>query len=686
MKTIFLTFSVIMLMTMSAAAAEFEKIPSSWKWISGVEAVFSYDGSYADSAAFSYNVRSRDIVSGISAPEKYSEFPLKPEGAVNMTYSPDSSMIAFTRNNDLYVADIATGREHRITYDGGELILNGYASWVYYEEILGRATEYKAFWWSPDSRKIGFYRFDNTEVPLFPIYSPFGQDGSLNRTRYPKAGETNPSVRIGVADVSCFSQAPEDCVAADVVWLDFNEDSDQYFGTPFWSPDSRSFFVSRMPRSQQSLELYSVSVEDGTKTMVYEEASQTWVDWISGAAFTDEGLYMSRCRNGWQQVCFLSYDGEFRQLTDGKFWNLSILKVSGGEVFFSSNNESAVRLSIYKLDRKNRVKILTDPAYDVRSAVFSPDGKYFAALWSNSVTPAKVSVFRTSETASTGTVVADMAGESFDPSDYALPQIIYMETADGYSLPASIVYPENFDPSRKYPVHVDIYGGPDIPLVWDRWRTPSENNQWWSENGIIQVTADCRAAGHNGRDALDMIYRQLTVHEVRDFVAWADYLKSLSYVDGEKIGVEGFSFGGTMTAMLLFQAPDSFHYGIAGGGVYDWALYDSHYTERYMGTPQNNPEGYAAACALRYVKGYPADADDMSGDVRPVYLKLTHGTGDDNVHFQNTLQLVNALQKAGKSFELMVYPDGMHGYRGYQGDHFLNENRRFWLKHLCGRL
>ena len=135
--------------------------------------------------------------------------------------------------------------------------------------------------------------------------------------------------------------------------------------------------------------------------------------------------------------------------------------------------------------------------------------------------------------------------------------------------------------------------------------------------------------------------------------------------------------------MLLFQAPDSFRYGIAGGGVYDWALYDSHYTERYMGTPQDNPEGYAKACALRFVKGYPASCKDTSS-VRPVYLKLTHGTGDDNVHFQNTLQLVNALQRARKSFDLMVYPDGMHGYRGYQGEHFLDENRSFWLKYLCG--
>jgi dipeptidyl-peptidase-4 len=157
-------------------------------------------------------------------------------------------------------------------------------------------------------------------------------------------------------------------------------------------------------------------------------------------------------------------------------------------------------------------------------------------------------------------------------------------------------------------------------------------------------------------------------------------------VDGEKIGVEGFSFGGTMTSMLLMQAPDKFHYGIAGGGVYDWALYDSHYTERYMDTPQNNPEGYAVSKVLNYVEGYPTQyaADKSSASaVEPVMLKLTHGTGDDNVHHQNTLQLLDALHKAGKKFDFMIYPDGMHGYYGYQGDHFQNANNEFWLKYLC---
>ena len=283
-------------------------------------------------------------------------------------------------------------------------------------------------------------------------------------------------------------------------------------------------------------------------------------------------------------------------------------------------------------------------------------------------------------------VVADMKGPDYDPSAYALPKLVYITTEDGFKLPGMIVYPKDFDETKKYPVHVDIYGGPNTPLVRDRWVAPNASNQWYSENGIIQITVDPRAAGHNGRAGLDMIYRQLTVWEVKDFCAWATALQNLSFVDADKIGVEGFSFGGTMTSMLLMQAPDKFHYGIAGGGVYDWALYDSHYTERYMDTPQANPEGYEVSKVLNYVSGYPVDYSSVNGAaVEPVMLKLTHGTGDDNVHHQNTLQLLDAMHREGKNFEFMIYPDGMHGYYGYQGDHFNKANRAFWLKYLKTR-
>ena len=680
-------------------AREFNPIPRAWKWLDNDDVIFTYDGTYADSSAFVVNARSGKRTEGVKAPSKYAAFPVNPAGAVNLTYSPDSSKLAFTRDNDLYVVDIATGAKTRLTFDGSDVILNGYASWVYYEEIFGRPSRYKAFWWSPDSKKIGFYRFDNSQVPMFPIYSAFANPsaaasqsqsprvtdlalgGSLSETRYPKAGQTNPQVRIGIVDLDTVMQNEKS-----ITWADFDPTQDQYFGIPFWSPDSKEFFIARMPRLQNTIDLYAVNAADGSKRHVYNETYKTWLNWFDGVVFTDRGLYMAReFETGWQQIYFLSYDGaEFRRLTDGPNWNVAIVRVDEkkGDVYFTAKRDAVAKQALYKADKKGLITALTDPSYDVAGVSFSPDGKYFAASYSNYTTPTKVAIFPVSgKNVRQGAVVADLQGPDYDASKYALGELVFMTTVDGFRLPATIVYPKDFDESKKYPVHVDIYGGPNTPMVRDRWVTPNAVNQWYSENGIIQITVDPRAAGHNGRAGLDMIYRQLTVWEVKDFCAWADWLKALPYVDGDKIGVEGFSFGGTMTSMLLMQAPDKFHYGIAGGGVYDWALYDSHYTERYMDTPQNNPDGYEAAKVLNYVEGYPVEYGNDNGSVM---LKLTHGTGDDNVHHQNTLQLLDALHREGKKFDFMIYPDGMHGYRGYQGDHFLKANQSFWLKCLKG--
>lgn len=720
---------------LTAGAQEFNQIPRAWKWIGNEEVIFTYDGTYEDDASFVFNARKVKRTEGIKAPAKFSDFPLKPEGAVNLTYSPDSTKLAFTRDNDLYVVDIASGKETRLTHDGTDVILNGYASWVYYEEILGRPSRYRAFWWSPDSRKIGFYRFDNSEVPMFPIYSAYpnpqaaasqsqspkvtdlGLGGSLSETRYPKAGQTNPQVRIGIIDLGACEGCPlsgsGECGSPEIVWADFDPTLDQYFGIPFWGPDSKEFFIARMPRLQNTIDLYAVNIADGSKRHVYNETYKTWLNWFDGVVFTDKGLYMSReFETGWQQIYFLSYDGkEFRRLTDGTNWSVAIQRVDEkkGEVYFTAKRDATVRQALYKVDSKGVIKALTDPAYNVTGVRFSPDGKYFAAAYSNVTTPTRVAVFTTSggvvseghnediEPANlrkpavpaktqkgsglAGYVVADMQGPDYDASKYALGQLVHMQTRDGFTLPGMIVYPKSFDPSKQYPVHVDIYGGPDSPQVNDRWITPNSSNQWYSDNEIIQITVDPRAEGHNGREGLDMIYRQLSVVELEDFCDWADWLMEKPYVRDEKIGIEGFSYGGMMTALILFRASDKFHYGIAGAGVYDWLLYDTHYTERYMDTPQANPDGYKAGSIINYVSEYPVEYGTPE-DVEPVMLKLTHGTGDDNVHLQNSLWLINELHRHGKKFEFMIYPDGMHGYRGYQGQHFQNDNREFWLKYL----
>ena len=687
-----------------ASAQTGQDFPKAWKWVGEEELALSSKGS---EKAKVLNVGTKALAEGDFFTEIETQLPFVPEGSSNPTLSPDGSRIAFTRDNDLWVAEVATGKEVRLTDDGSATILNGYASWVYYEEILGRPTRYRAFWWSRDSRKIGFYRFDNAEVPVFPIYSSYPEDydrsgmglsytqkagaavplegvsptgGSVRMTRYPKCGDNNPKVRIGIADVETSS----------VTWADFDENEDQYFGTPFWGADSRFFFVQREPRTQNRLDLYAVSPEDGSRKCIYHEEYDTWLDWIDGMLFGKDGLYMVRSfETSWQQIYYLSYDGAiFTRLTDGPNWRMSLLDVdesrmkknpdgTGATVFFVAERDSRVSSALYSV-RKGEVNAVSHPQYHVSRVKLSPSRKYAAASISRCNVPDQLWIFDVGKP-SRSFKVADLA-DGMDLGSMNLPQLITMTTRDGFTLPALVCYPESFDPGKKYPVHMDIYGGPDTPMVSDSW-AGSRRYDWYAANGIIEIVADCRASGHNGRKGLDMIYGRLSEVEVSDFVEWAEYLQSLPYVQGDKIGVEGFSFGGTMTALLVMDHSEAFHYGIAGGGVYDWALYDTHYTERFMDTPANNPEGYARTRTVDHAANYPVRYGSDDGSVM---LKLTHGTGDDNVHFQNTLMLADALQKAGAKFELMIYPDGMHGYRGYQGDHFQNANREFWLHYLKG--
>ena len=660
MKTRSIVITAVLLVA-AAASALAQDFPRNYKWLSNNEVAFTMDGTYTDAGGFVLKTGRKVIrTEGVNAPEKFADFPVKPEGAVNLTYSPDSTRLAFTRANDLWVVDIASGKETRLTFDGTETVMNGYASWVYYEEIFGRPSRYRAFWWSPDSQKLAFYRFDDTEVPMFPIYSPFGQDGTLRRTHYPKAGEKNPEVRIGFADLD-----------GHVVWADFDPAQDQYFGIPFWSADSRTFYVAREPRIQNTLDLYAVNAADGSRKAIYHEEVPTWLDWIDGMLFSDKGLYMVRSfETGWQQIYFLSYDGrELRRLTDGPNWRVSLVRVGkDGSVYFIAERDSRVRKALYKVSPKGQITALTDPALDVSGVKFSPDGKHFVCMLSNLKTPPQIRLYGEKQPYTVA---------SIEPTEGPQGELVSI-TVDGLELPGIIYYPKDFDPSRKYPVHVDIYGGPDSPQVNDRWVSPARYG-WYYENGIIELIADCRAAGHNGRAGTDAIYKQLGTVEVADFIEWAKWLQSLPYVRAEKIGVEGFSFGGTMTTLLVATASDYYHYGIAGGGVYDWMLYDSHYTERFMSTPEDNPEGYARTAVIRRVGNYPAKSGEADGSVM---LKLTHGTGDDNVHFQNTLQLIDVLHRSGAAFDFMIYPDGMHGYRGYQGAHFQKENYAFWKKYL----
>ena len=589
---------------------------------------------------------------------------------INVTLSPDGTMEAFTRDNDLWVREVSGGMETRLSFDGSDVILNGYASWVYYEEVFGRPSKYRAFWWSPDSRKIAYYRFDNSNVPMFPIFSPFGQDGKLSETRYPKAGERNPDVRIAIVDLESGRTA----------WAEF-EVGEQYFGTPFWGPDSREFFVQREPRRQNSLGIYSVDAYSGKPRLIYKERYDTWVEFLDGVVFTDKGLYMARdFETGWQQIYFLSYDGKtFKRLTSGENWGISILRVDErkGDIWFMAMRESRIHPSLCLANRRGDVTVLTDPDCYARNVEFLEGGKEFTVELSTAARPWRK--VRCDAYKGYKAYEAFVSDDSFsmDLTAYPKPEIVRIEN-DGFDLYGLVSLPRDFDPSKKYPVLMEVYGGPGTAYVRDYWGNRDASNKWCWENGVIYMVVDPRSSGENGRRGMDQAYRQMTVIELQDYIAWSEYMKSLPYVNGDRIGVDGFSFGGTTTAMLVLRYPEYFCCGIAGGGVYDWHLYDSIYTERFMDIPSDNEDGYARASVLTYLDGYTPSKT-------PSGLRLTHGTGDDNVHFQNTLQMVDALQKAGVQFELMIYPDGMHGYRGYQHEHDAAYASEFWKRNLLDR-
>lgn len=623
--------------------------------------LYSKGGEY-----FSFDVK-KGVATPAPRPEKaVHRMPQLVEGWVNPTYSPDSTRIAYTLDNDLYSINVSTKEIVRHTFDGTDLILNGYASWVYYEEIFGRPSQYKAFWWSPDGKVLAFYRFDNTDVPMFPIYSAKGHYGTLRETHYPKAGDRNPEVKLGFVSVG----------GGETVWADFDPGLDQYFGTPFWDGEGKRLMVSWMDRAQDNLVLYSVNPMDGQCEKVYSEHSDTWIDWMDNMLFTPQGMYMAREYEGWHQAFFLSYDGkDFKQLTTGENWAMNLLKVDSKYLYFTAKRETSVRVDIYRVRlRDNQLERISFGDLNFASVTISPDGKNVSAIASNVSTPPQLVNVNLASRKPKITVIDDSKGPKYDSYALAIPEIITLTMRDGVELPCRVIWPVDMDKSRKYPVKVDIYGGPDNPQVSDRWAGLSFSTQWWANHGVVQIVLDNRASGHLGKRGVETAYRQLGTDEINDFVDGIKHFRQMPFIDAAKVGIEGFSFGGTMTTLCVTEAGEYFPYGIAGGGVYDWALYDSHYTERYMDTPQDNPDGYAKSLVLDRVGAYKGDESNM--------LRLTHGTGDDNVHFQNTLQLVDRLQSLHKNFELMIYPDGMHGYRGDQSVQSNLQDYIFWYRYL----
>ena len=587
----------------------------------------------------------------------------------NPTLSPDGNYVGYTKNNNLYTLSIATKKEVAITSDGATGILNGYASWVYFEEIFGRSTQYRAFWWSPDSKYISFMRFDERKVPMFPIYNSEGQHGFVEETRYPKAGDQNPTVKIGWT-------TPD---GGSITWADFNEMEDQYFGWPIWNPNNNSMWLSWMDRGQNNLKIYELNMTTGAKKPVYTEYQKTWIDLEdrNGGRINfipnNKGYIAQADASGWNQLYMYDMEGKLQYpITNGKFTILGIRQIDekNKTIYFTARGiESSARIDLYSIgfDGKNQKRLTVG---DVNNAqvYLSPDAKNFVTVYSNIQTPTTMALINAQK--KTVEVLGTATPSNFDATKLAKTELIRIKSADGlFELPALVTWPKNMDPNKKYPLLVSIYGGPNAGTVMDSWSS-NPTKEAWAQEGLIQVAFDHRASGHFGKEGVNYMYRDLGHWEMEDYMTMAKWFIANGQADPTKIAMTGFSYGGYMSTYALTYGASVFTHAMAGGSVTAWELYDSHYTERFMDTPAENPEGYKSSNVMTHLKNFKG------------VLQLVHGTMDDNVHMQNSIQLLSALQEQGKPVEFMLYPGGRHGWGGAKGKHFTDLKNQFIYKHL----
>ncbi len=583
----------------------------------------------------------------------------------NPTFSPDSNYVAYTKNNNLYVFDLASKKEKQLTFDGNDSLMNGYASWVYTEEILGRASRYRAFWWSPDSKNIAFFKTNDAPVPVFTITNSAGQHGSVERERYPAAGDKNPEIKIGIIHLN----------DAHITWADFNEHDDQYFGMPYWKPNSSSLLALWINRDQNDLKIFDVNINTGSKNLFYEEQQKTWIDLddLDRITFLKNGNFiMLSDKTGWRHLYYYNAEGKLiNPITTGNFTVTGIKKIDekNNKVYFIARGlENSTRVDFYsvQLNGKN-LKRLTFGDYNNRIEM-SPSGEYFITTYGNADTPNRMELLDNK-----GNKIADLGdskGPDFNNYNIAKTELIRVKSDDGlFNLPALVTWPLNMDSSKKYPVLISIYGGPNAGTVWDNW-TFNPVREWFAKEGLIQITMDHRASGQFGKEGVNYMYHNLGYWEMKDYSTIVKYLIDNRHADPAKICITGFSYGGYMTCYALTYGADVFKYGMAGGSVTDWSLYDSHYTEKFMGTPANNPKGYKSSSVLTWARKYKG------------MLQIVHGEIDDNVHMQNSLQFINLLENDKKDFEFMIYPGARHGWGGNKGLQFYNLKTRFIYKYL----
>jgi dipeptidyl-peptidase 4 len=587
---------------------------------------------------------------------------------VNARFSPDSKRIAYTKDRDLYVFDLVELKEIRLTNDATDKIYNGWASWVYFEEILGRPSRYAAFWWAPDGSKIAYLRFDDNPVPDFTLVrldEADGVNGKTEVTPYPKPGDPNPVVKMGIADIS----------SGKTTWVKIDESIDQYIAWPFWTPDSKSLAVQVLNRDQNDMRIILANSETGDYTEIYHEKRRTWIDFYEDVYIMQNGsgFILKSYRTDWENLYYYDWSGNLKsQITSFDFRVNGIEKVDeeAGVVYLSATGSQSTDRHYYKVGIDGRDLVQITSGEGTHSLNISPGSAWFIDTWSSISNPG-VSVVRDKS----GKVVREVSRQplpEFEPKMHSRSEMVRIKTADGlFEMPAIITYPVDFNEANKYPVVFTIYGGPDAGRVRNLWISPTPS--WYARNGIITISVDHRASGHFGKKGLDYMHRNLGKWEILDYADAVKWLRGKSYVDPSRMGITGGSYGGYMTCLALTKGADYWTHGVASASVTDWRLYDNVYTERFMDEPKDNPDGYRDGSVLTFAANFEGR------------LQIVHGDVDDNVHMQNSIQLISKLQDAGKDFEFMIYPGGRHGWSGAKREHSTNLANRFWLREFFGK-
>ena len=580
---------------------------------------------------------------------------LAAQGARTAELSPDGGQLGYEREGDLYVTDLATGKVTRLTTDATELKHNGRFDWVY-EEEFGMA---QAWAWSPDSRNIAFWQLDETPEPSIQLsdYSGVHQDWDV--IRIPQPGDSNARVRIGVASTA----------TGQSTWLDLGADAGEYVPRIYWTSEPDTLAVITLNRSQNEMKLLFCDIHTGGHRLVMTERSKAWVDvydfyagiqdMMTFPAGAREFFWISD-RDGWQHLYRYGYSGKLiGQVTRGAW---SVTRVEGTDparktVYFTSTMASPLERQLYSVRFDGSHLTRLTRATGTHSIDMSPDTRYYLDRWSSVSQPRQVELWATGgrmiKLLEANTAVSDwVATHAYSPTE-----LFTFTASDGQKLDGSLVKPYPFDSTRRYPVIFDIYGGPGSQQVYNSWGG-SGWEQWLAQEGYVVVGLNNRGSNNYGSAFMKVVRGNLGKWEAHDFAEAARYLSTLPWVDSSRIAIMGGSYGGYSTVFTMESYPDIFKVGVANSAVTDWRLYDDIYTERYMDTPARNDAGYDTSSAVKHAKA-------LTGR-----LLLIHSMMDDNVHPQNTMQLLTALTGAGHDVDTRIYPPGRHGaaydFQSYQ--------------------